>query len=136
MSSSAASTATPGAYQLLRTAISMPDGVQNLFLEVDMAFQAFQDMWAGKKPDKLLLDPGFVITQANLEQGATRCGATWSGRRTASKPEPASAGGASTAATPRRCRRASTAGFGGRAAARLAAPAARGCCCPNISCSR
>ena len=43
-------------------------GVQNLFLEVDMAFQAFQDMWAGKKPEKLLLDPGFVITQANKDQ--------------------------------------------------------------------
>jgi hypothetical protein len=43
-------------------------GVQNLFLEVDMAFQAFQDLWAGKKPDKLLLDPGFVITQANKDQ--------------------------------------------------------------------
>ena len=57
--------------------------MQNLFLEVDMAFQAFEDMWAGKKPDKLLLDPGFVITQANLkDQSATRCGATRSGRRT------------------------------------------------------
>ena len=43
-------------------------GVQNLFLEVDMAFEAFQDMWAGKKPEKLLLDPGFVITQDNLEE--------------------------------------------------------------------
>ena len=32
-----------------------------------MAFQAFEDMWAGKKPAKLLLDPGFVITQANLQ---------------------------------------------------------------------
>ena len=41
--------------------------MQNLFLEVDMAFQAFADMWAGKKPEKLLLDPGFVITQANLQ---------------------------------------------------------------------
>ena len=47
-------------------------GVQNLFLEVDMAFQAFKDMWAGKKPDKLLLDPGFVITQANLTGQARR----------------------------------------------------------------
>jgi len=25
-------------------------------------------LWAGKKPAKLLLDPGFVITQANLDQ--------------------------------------------------------------------
>ena len=41
------------------------NGVQNLFLEVDMALQAFKDMWAGKKPEKLLIDPGFVISQAN-----------------------------------------------------------------------
>jgi hypothetical protein len=33
-----------------------------------MAFKAFEDMWAGKKPDKLLLDPGFVITQDSLNE--------------------------------------------------------------------
>ncbi len=57
-----------GAYQRLQDGYLDADGVQNLFLEVDMAFGAFEDMWAGKKPAKLLLDPGFVITQANLEQ--------------------------------------------------------------------
>lgn len=57
-----------GAYQRLLDGYLDACGVQNLFLEVDMAFGAFQDMWAGKKPDKLLLDPGFVITQGNLEQ--------------------------------------------------------------------
>ncbi len=55
-----------GAYQRLLDGYLDACGVQNLFLEVDMAFQAFQDMWAGKKPEKLLLDPGFVITQDNL----------------------------------------------------------------------
>lgn len=57
-----------GAYARLKDGYLDACGVQNLFLEVNMAFQAFEDMWAGKKPDKLLLDPGFVITQANLEQ--------------------------------------------------------------------
>lgn len=57
-----------GAYQRLQDGYLDADGVQNLYLEVDMAFQAFEDMWAGKKPAKLLLDPGFVITQANLDQ--------------------------------------------------------------------
>jgi ABC-type sugar transport system substrate-binding protein len=57
-----------GAYQRLLDGYLDACGVQNLFLEVDMAFGAFKDMWAGKKPDKLLLDPGFVITQSNLEQ--------------------------------------------------------------------
>ncbi len=57
-----------GAYELLQEGYMDADGVQNLFLEVDMAFKAFEDLWAGKKPDRLLLDPGFVITRANLDQ--------------------------------------------------------------------
>ncbi|MEO1091394.1 MAG: sugar ABC transporter substrate-binding protein [Pseudomonadota bacterium] len=56
-----------GAYQRLIDGYLDACGVQNLFLEVDMAFGAFEDLWAGEKPEKLLLDPGFVITQANLE---------------------------------------------------------------------
>ncbi len=57
-----------GAYARLKDGYLDACGVQNLFLEVDMAFQAFKDMWDGKKPEKLLLDPGFVITQANLTE--------------------------------------------------------------------
>ena len=57
-----------GAYARLQDGYLDADGVQNLFLEVDMAFKAFADMWAGKKPDKLLLDPGFVITRADLTE--------------------------------------------------------------------
>lgn len=57
-----------GAYERLQDGYLDACGVQNLFLEVDMAFQAFADMWAGKRPEKLLLDPGFVITQANLQE--------------------------------------------------------------------
>jgi ABC-type sugar transport system substrate-binding protein len=56
-----------GAYQRLQDGYLDACGVQNLALEVDMAFGAFEDLWAGKKPDKLLLDPGFVITQADLQ---------------------------------------------------------------------
>ena len=55
-----------GAYARLADGYLDACGVQNLFLEVDMAFGAFEDLWAGKKPDKLLLDPGFVITQDDL----------------------------------------------------------------------
>ncbi len=57
-----------GAYQLLVDGYLDADGVQNLFLEVEMAFGAFEEMWAGNKPEKLLLDPGFVITADNLEE--------------------------------------------------------------------
>lgn len=55
-----------GAYARLQDGYLDACGVQNLFLEVDMAFGAFEDLWAGKKPEKLLLDPGFVITQDDL----------------------------------------------------------------------
>jgi ABC-type sugar transport system substrate-binding protein len=54
------------AYALLADGYLDACGVQNLFLEVDMAFKAFEDMWAGKKPEKLLLDPGFVIETLNI----------------------------------------------------------------------
>ena len=33
---------------------------------VKLAIDAILDMQAGKKPEKLLLDPGFAITQANM----------------------------------------------------------------------
>ena len=56
------------AYQLLVDGYLDADGVQNLFLEVDMAFGAFEEMWAGEQPEKLLLDPGFVIDAGNLEE--------------------------------------------------------------------
>ena len=59
-----------GAYQRLLDGFLDACGVQNLFLEVDMAFGAFADLWAGEKPEKLLLDPGFVITQ---EIGRASC---------------------------------------------------------------
>ena len=57
-----------GAYQRLADGILDADGVQNIFYEVDLTFKALEDMWAGQKPEKLLLDPGFVITQQNLAQ--------------------------------------------------------------------
>jgi hypothetical protein len=43
------------------------DGVQNLFFEVDLAYGAFKDIWAGKTVDKMLIDPGFAISQATLD---------------------------------------------------------------------
>ncbi len=56
------------AYELLAEGFLDADGVQNLFLEVDMAFGAFEAMWAGEKPEKLLLDPGFAIHPGNLDE--------------------------------------------------------------------
>ncbi len=58
----------PQAYELLKTKYMDANGVQNLFYETDLAINALIDMKAGKKPAKLLIDPGFAIGQDNLEQ--------------------------------------------------------------------
>ena len=46
----------------------MPMGVQNLNYEVQLTFDALEQMLAGKRPPKLLLDPGFVITRETLKE--------------------------------------------------------------------
>lgn len=56
----------PSAYQLMKDGYMDADGVQNLFLETKLAIQAILDLQAGKKVDRLLIDPGFVITQDNM----------------------------------------------------------------------
>lgn len=56
----------PLAYELMQDGYMDACGVQNLFYETELAIQAILDMQAGEKPDKLLLDPGFAITQDNL----------------------------------------------------------------------
>ena len=57
-----------GQYQALQDGYMDVGGVQNLFFEADLALDAIKKMNAGEKVDKLLLDPGFVMTQANLQQ--------------------------------------------------------------------
>ncbi|MBX3567082.1 MAG: sugar ABC transporter substrate-binding protein [Rhizobiaceae bacterium] len=54
-------------YKLLADGYMDVNGVQNLFFEVDLAYKAFEDIWAGKEVDKLLIDPGFAISQDQLE---------------------------------------------------------------------
>ena len=56
----------PAAYELMEQKYMDACGVQNLFYETKLAIDAILDMQAGKKPEKLLLDPGFAITQANM----------------------------------------------------------------------
>ena len=56
----------PSAYALLKDKIMDSCGVQNLFYETKLAVQAILDLQDGKKVDRLLLDPGFAITQDNL----------------------------------------------------------------------
>lgn len=42
------------------------DGVQNLDYEVELALKALDRIWAGERPAKILVDPGFVITRETL----------------------------------------------------------------------
>lgn len=58
----------PAAYELMKNGYMDACGVQNLFYETQLAIQAILDLQAGKQVDKLLIDPGFAITQANLDE--------------------------------------------------------------------
>jgi ABC-type sugar transport system substrate-binding protein len=58
----------PDAYALMKDGYMDACGVQNLFYETELAIQAILDLQEGKKVDKLLLDPGFAITQKNMEE--------------------------------------------------------------------
>jgi ABC-type sugar transport system substrate-binding protein len=58
----------PAAYQLMSEKYMDACGVQNLFYETTLAINAILDLQAGKKVDRLLIDPGFAITQTNLDQ--------------------------------------------------------------------
>lgn len=42
------------------------DGVQSLDYEVQLTLQALDRLWAGERPPKILIDPGFVITRESL----------------------------------------------------------------------
>lgn len=54
-------------YRLLADGYMDVNGVQNLFYEVDLAYDAFENIWAGKPAEKMLIDPGFAIGQDTLE---------------------------------------------------------------------
>jgi ribose/xylose/arabinose/galactoside ABC-type transport system permease subunit/ABC-type sugar transport system substrate-binding protein len=55
-------------YEQLAAGYFDVDGVQNLDYEVELAFDALERMWAGEKPPKVLVDPGFVISRQNLPE--------------------------------------------------------------------
>jgi ribose/xylose/arabinose/galactoside ABC-type transport system permease subunit/ABC-type sugar transport system substrate-binding protein len=55
-------------YEQLAAGFWDVDGVQNLDYEVDLSLQALDRIWAGERPQKTLIDPGFVITRENLVQ--------------------------------------------------------------------
>lgn len=58
----------PYAYAELADGFYDVDGVQNMNYEVQLTFDALEQMWAGKKPPKVIIDPGFIVTSENLLQ--------------------------------------------------------------------
>lgn len=60
------------AYELLKDKYLDADGVQDLFKEAELAVNAIVDLQDGKTVERVLLDPGFAIHQANLEQARDR----------------------------------------------------------------
>jgi len=54
-------------YQKLEAGYYDVDGVQNLDYEVQLALKALEQLWAGERPAKTLIDPGFVIRRDTLQ---------------------------------------------------------------------
>jgi ribose/xylose/arabinose/galactoside ABC-type transport system permease subunit/ABC-type sugar transport system substrate-binding protein len=53
-------------YQQLAAGYWDVDGVQNLDYEVELTLKALDEIWAGGRPAKILVDPGFVISRETL----------------------------------------------------------------------
>jgi ribose/xylose/arabinose/galactoside ABC-type transport system permease subunit/ABC-type sugar transport system substrate-binding protein len=53
-------------YQQLESGYYDVDGVQDLDYEVDLTLRALDKMWAGGRPPRVLIDPGFVMTRQTL----------------------------------------------------------------------
>lgn len=54
-------------YEQLAAGYYDVDGVQDLDYEVELTFQALDRLWAGERPPKILVDPGFVISSDTLD---------------------------------------------------------------------
>ncbi len=60
------------AYAMLKAGYLDATGVQDVYFEAQAAVQALVDLRAGKHVPELILDPGFVIHQANLAEKTPR----------------------------------------------------------------
>lgn len=54
-------------YEQLAAGYYDVDGVQNLDYEVELTLQALDRLWAGERPSRILVDPGFVISRDTLQ---------------------------------------------------------------------
>lgn len=60
------------AYQMLVDGYLDATGVQDVYFEAEATVQALEDLRAGKEVPELILDPGFVIHQGNLQEMAPK----------------------------------------------------------------
>jgi ABC-type sugar transport system substrate-binding protein len=60
------------AYQMLVSGYLDATGVQDVYFEAKASVQALLDLRSGKNVGNLILDPGFVINQANLKEMSGR----------------------------------------------------------------
>jgi len=60
------------AYQMLKDGYLDATGVQDVYFEAQASVQALLDLLDGKPVGELILDPGFVIHQANLKEMSPR----------------------------------------------------------------
>jgi ribose/xylose/arabinose/galactoside ABC-type transport system permease subunit/ABC-type sugar transport system substrate-binding protein len=80
-------------YEQLAAGYYDVDGVQDLDYEVELTFQALDRLWAGERPPKLLVDPGFVISRDTLEEKRDRMWgyAAWKAKTTSAAAKGAGA---------------------------------------------
>jgi ribose/xylose/arabinose/galactoside ABC-type transport system permease subunit/ABC-type sugar transport system substrate-binding protein len=71
-------------YEQLAAGYFDVDGVQDLDYEVELTFQALDQLWAGQRPPKTLVDPGFVISRDTLNEKRERMWGygTWKAKTT------------------------------------------------------
>jgi ABC-type sugar transport system substrate-binding protein len=62
------------AWQMMRDGYLDATGVQDVYFEAESSVQALLDLIAGQEVTGLIHDPGFVLTQANMEEMKER---TW-----------------------------------------------------------
>lgn len=86
-------------YEQLAAGYYDVDGVQDLDYEVDLTFQALDRMWAGERPPKTLVDPGFVISRETLHEKRDRMWGYGASKAKTTSVAAESAGGALTSPT-------------------------------------
>lgn len=87
-------------YEQLAAGYFDVDGVQDLDYEVELTFQALDQLWAGQRPPKILVDPGFVISRDTLNEKRERMWGygTWKAKTTSAAAKAASSGVPATGA--------------------------------------